>query len=119
MTNSKPVYITIDWQEQSNVHEGWQWLWWKKKRQVCSSEDYPQSLPCNNPDCENGGFDIGHKIAALLVSNEDYEQNSLICRNAIHKNRDKRCMHIIAYAITCVRPFQRHFPHPVVTNRNP
>lgn len=106
METKKPVYITLDWQEQGPLETSGQRLW-KKGRQVCTPDDYPQRLPCNNPDCENGGFEIGSRIAALLASGKDSEQNSLICRNAIHEDRSRRCLHTIIYSIACIRPYQR------------
>lgn len=106
MANLKQIYITIEWQEQGPMEATGRRLW-RKERRVCTLEDYPQVLPCNNPDCKEGGFDIGDKIVALLASGENNEQNSLICRNAIHKDRSKRCLHIITYSIACIRPYQR------------
>ncbi len=116
MTNPKQVYITIEWQEQGPLEEATGRRLWRKERKVCSLDDYPQLLPCNNPDCEGGGFDIGDKVVALLESGENNEQNSLICRNAINKDRSKRCLHIITYSIACVRPYQRQKPQPVTTD---
>ena len=117
MANPKQVYITIEWQEQGPLETTGRQMW-RKERKVCSLDDYPQQLPCNNPECEDGGFDIGEKIAALLASGENNEQNSLICHNAIHKDRSKRCLHIITYSIACVRPYQRQKPQPVVSDSN-
>ncbi len=114
MTNSKQVYVTIEWQEQGPLEATGRRLW-RKERKVCTIEDYPRVLPCNNPECEGGGFEIGDKIIALLASGENNEQNSLICRNAIHKDRSKRCLHIITYSIACIRPYQRQKPRRVVT----
>lgn len=106
MSNPKQVFITIEWQEQGPLESTGRRLW-RRERKVYTIEDYPQRIPCNNPDCEDGGFDIGEKIVTLLSSTENNEQNSLICRNAIHKERHKRCLHIITYSIACVRPYQR------------
>jgi hypothetical protein len=118
MTMQKPVYITLDWQEQGPLETSGRRLW-RKGRKVCTPTDYPQLLPCNNPECENGGFDIGDRIAALLASGKDSEQNSLICRNAISEDRSKRCLHTIIYSIACIRPYQRQPAQPVVSKGNP
>jgi hypothetical protein len=48
----------------------------KQGRQV-TAQEYPQELACHNPECQDGGFDIGERITALLASKEYYEQNSL------------------------------------------
>lgn len=112
MTNPKQVYITIEWQEQGPLESTGRRLW-RRERKVYTVEDYPQRIPCNNPHCEDGGFDIGEKIALLLSSQENNEQNSLICRNAINKERQKHCLHIITYSIACVRPYQRQKPQVV------
>lgn len=117
MANSKQVYITIEWQEQGPLEASGRQLW-LKERKVCALDDYPKRLPCNNPQCEDGGFDIGDKIATLLESGENNEQNSLICRNAINKDRTKRCLHIITYSIACIRPYQRQKPQPVASDGN-
>ncbi|MEW5959186.1 MAG: hypothetical protein AB1801_15765 [Chloroflexota bacterium] len=103
---TQQTFITIDWQEQGPIQDDMQRLW-KKGRKICTPDDYPQQLPCHNPECAGGGFEIGARIAALLASGESTEQNSLICINAIHKDRDKRCLHTIFYSISCVHPFQR------------
>src|SRR5262245_12964270 len=115
MANSKQVYITIEWQEQGPLETTGRQLW-LKERKVCALEDYPQRLPCHNSECEDGGFDIGDKIATLLASGENNEQNSLICRNAINKDRTKRCLHIITYSIACIRPYQRQKPQQSVAS---
>jgi hypothetical protein len=91
---------------------------WKKGRKICGPDDYPQKLPCHNPKCEGGGFEIGDRIAALLSSGDDSDQNSLICTNAIHKDRNKRCLHTIFYSISCVHPFQRGKRRVVVVAEN-
>jgi hypothetical protein len=95
----------MEWQEQGPLKTTGRH--WRKERKVYTNEDYPWILPCNNPDCEQGGFDIGTRIAALLASAKNQEQNSLVCHNAIHQDRSKRCLHIIAYSIACIRPYQR------------
>ena len=110
MTNQRHVYLTIDWQEQNVLDDTNRRQVWKKDRIVCPPNEYPRLLPCSNPNCEDGGFEIGDRIAALLASGKDSEQNSLICRNAIHQDRDKRCLHTIIYSIACIRPYQRERP---------
>ena len=112
MTTHRPVYITVEWQEQGPLETTGRRLW-REGRTVCTSYDYPQLLPCSNPTCEGGGFEIGERIAKLLASEETSEQNSLVCRNAIHTDRTRRCLHTIIYSITCVRPYQRHKPRTV------
>lgn len=106
MADQKPVYITLVWQEQGPQEVAGYRLW-RQERKVYASSEYPGQLPCSNPHCKNGGFNIGDRIAVLLASGQNSEQNSLICHNAIHPDRTKRCLHVIAYTITCVRPYQR------------
>ncbi|MFN8454770.1 MAG: hypothetical protein U0401_08900 [Anaerolineae bacterium] len=103
------VYLTIEWQEHGPLDASGRRLW-RRERKVYTIENYPQRLPCHNPDCEDGGFEIGEKIAELLASGENETQNSLICLKAIHQAGQKRCLHVITYAIACVRPFQRRWP---------
>lgn len=110
-------FITIDWQEQGPMRDDLQRLW-KKGRKICAPNDYPQKLECHNPDCDDGGFEIGDRISALLSSNVDSEQNSLICTNAIHRDRNKRCLHTIFYSISCVHPFQRGQRRPVIVEEH-
>ncbi len=112
MTSHRPVYITLEWQEQGPLETTGRRLW-REGRTVCTSYDYPRRLSCSNPECEDGGFEIGERIARLLASGKVSEQNSLVCRNAIHADRAKRCLHTIIYSITCVRPYQRHKPKAV------
>jgi hypothetical protein len=101
------VYITFDWQEQGPLDAvTGQRLWWRE-RKVCTPTKYPKRLICRNPECEGGDFEIGDRIAALLVSGMDSEQNSLICTNALHADRTKRCLHTILYSINCVYPYRR------------
>lgn len=109
------VYITLEWQEQGPLDASSRRLL-REGRMVCTPYDYPEQLPCNNPECEDGGFEIGDRVAALLASGKDSEQNSLVCRNAIHKDRTKRCLHTIMYSITCVRPYQRHVSKAAVSD---
>jgi hypothetical protein len=40
-----------------------------------------------------------------LSAGEYSDHNSLICTNAIQKDRTKRCLHTIMYSITRVRPY--------------
>lgn len=103
------VFLKIDWQEHGPAAASGQRLW-RRERKVCTFEDYPQRLPCHNPACADGGFEIGEKIAELLASGESDVQNSLICRQATPQAGQPRCLHVITYSITCVRPFQRQRP---------
>jgi hypothetical protein len=112
MTSQRHVYLTIDWQEQNVLDDTNRRQVWKKDRIVCPPNEYPQLLPCSNPNCKDGGFEIGDRIAELLASGKDSEQNSLICRNAIHQDRDKRCLHTIIYSVACIRPYQRERSQP-------
>jgi hypothetical protein len=107
MTNQGLVYITLEWQEQGPLDDKGHRLL-QEGRGVYSPFEYPERLSCSNPNCDGGGFEIGERISALLASGEESEQNSLVCRNAVHKERDKRCLHTIVYSIACVRPYQRH-----------
>jgi hypothetical protein len=115
MVDRKHLYITLDWQEQGPMETTGRRLW-RKERIVCTPEDYPQKLSCHNPTCENGGFDIGERISTLIASRGTTEQNSLICSNAIHDDRSKRCLHTIIYSLTAVLPYKRDVPS-VVSNR--
>jgi hypothetical protein len=118
MAIQKSVYITLDWQEQGPLETSGHRLW-RKGRKVCTPIDYPTLLPCSNPECEDGGFGIGDRIAALLDSGKDSDQNSLICRNAINENRSKRCLHTIIYSIACIRPYQRQPIQPAASKNSP
>jgi len=95
------VVINLEWQERGPIEDNGQRLW-QKGRRVCVPSDYPEKLPCHNPNCEGGGFEIGGRIAGLLASRNFSEENSLICMNAINEDRDKRCLHTIIYTITTV-----------------
>ena len=106
MVDQKNVFIILEWQEQGPIEITGDRLF-KKGREICVPDNYPKKLPCHNPECEGGGFEIGAKISALLSSGRPSEQNSLICTNAVHKNRDRRCLHIICYSITRVLPYAR------------
>jgi hypothetical protein len=107
MTGQRHVYVTIDWQEQTVINDSNRREVWQRERKVCQPDDYPMVLPCGNPACQGGGFEIGGRIRTLIDSGRDNEQNSLICRNAIHPDRNKRCLHTIIYSIACIRPYQR------------
>jgi hypothetical protein len=100
------VVINLEWQERGPLEDNGQRLW-RKGRKVCTPSDYPEKLPCHNPQCECGGFEIGKRIAELLASRKFSEENSLICTNAIHEDRNKRCLHTIIYTITAVSPYRR------------
>jgi len=101
------VYINLEWREEGplDVATGERLL--RQNRKVCTSTEYPRRLPCSNPQCENGGFEIGEKIEALLVSDVDNDQNSLVCINAAHEDRAKRCLHTILYSLICIFPHRR------------
>lgn len=99
------VYITVEWREQGTMGEDGRRLEWAGRE--ISARDYPQKLACHNPNCENGGFEIGEKIAELLKSGKYFEQNSLVCINAVHSDKSKRCLHTITYSVTCVFPHGR------------
>ena len=113
--SQRPVYITVEWQEQGPLDTPGSRLW-KEDRLVCTPYDYPELLPCSNPECKGGGFEIGDRIAALLASDRNSEQNSLVCRNAIDNDRTKRCLHTIIYSITRVSPYQRQKPEKVTSS---
>jgi hypothetical protein len=96
------VYIYLNWQQEGPIDSvTGQRLWWKGRR-ICISTDYPKRLLCGNPKCEDGGFEIGPRIATLLASGMDSEQNFLRCQNATHKDQAKQCPHIIMYSIICI-----------------
>ena len=114
MAAQRPVYITVEWQEQGPLETPGSRLW-REGRTVCTPYDYPEVLPCSNPDCEDGGFEIADRIAALLESGKVSDQNSLVCRNAIDNDRPKRCRHTIIYSIARVRPYQRQKPQEVTS----
>jgi hypothetical protein len=103
MASHRPVYITIEWQEQGPLETPGSRLW-REDRLVCT------------PYCHGGGFEIGDRVAALLASDRNTEQNSLVCRNAIDLDRSKRCLHTIIYSITRVSPYQRQKPEQVVSD---
>jgi hypothetical protein len=115
MTSQRPVYVTVEWQEQGPLETPGSRLW-REDRLVCTPYDYPEMLPCSNPQCQGGGFEIGERIAALLASDKASEQNSLVCRNAIDTDRSRRCLHTIIYSITRVSPYQRQKPEKAVSN---
>lgn len=107
MTTQTTVYIVLDWQEEGPLDFATGQRIWLKGRRVCTPTNYAMRLPCSNPECVGGGFEVGDRIAAMLAQNLDKEQNSLICSNAIHEDRAKRCLHIIRYLITCIYPYRR------------
>ncbi|MBN1220344.1 MAG: hypothetical protein JXM69_15550 [Anaerolineae bacterium] len=115
MISKKRIYLTIDWQEQNILDDTNRRQVWERERIVCLPGDYPEVLPCSNPACQDGGFEIGNRVKMLLASDRDSEQNSLICRNAIHPDRNKRCLHTIIYTIACIRPYQRERSPAVVS----
>jgi hypothetical protein len=100
------VVINLEWQERGPMEDNGQRSW-RKGRKVCTPDNYPELLPCHNPKCECGGFEIGKRITELLASRKFSEENSLICVNAIHEDRNKRCLHTIIYTITAVSPYRR------------
>jgi hypothetical protein len=115
MKTQGPIYITLEWQEQGPLETPGSRLW-HEGRMVCTPYDYPEQLPCSNPECTDGGFEIGDRIAGLLASGNTSDQNSLVCRNAIVSDRTKRCLHTIIYSITRVRPYQRQKPQTVTSD---
>jgi hypothetical protein len=115
MTAKGPVYITVEWQEQGPLETPGSQLW-REERMVCTPYDYPEILPCSNPNCEDGGFEIGDRVAELLDSGKISDQNSLVCRNAIDNDRSRRCLHTIIYSITRVRPYQRNRSQKVTSS---
>lgn len=98
----RDIYITLDWQEHGPMDANGRRPQWQGRE--VSARNYPTSLSCHNPKCENGGFDIGDKIAALLASGEAFEQNSLVCSNAVNPDHTKRCTHTISYSISRIYP---------------
>jgi hypothetical protein len=106
MADQDHVFIVIEWQERGTMAINGNRIQ-EKGRRVCTVDNYPRKLPCHNPECEGGGFEISTRISALLRSDEYSEQNSLICINAIRKGSSKRCLHTIFYSITRVLPYQR------------
>ena len=104
MMNDESTFLVVEWVEQGPMDVSGRRFTWQG-RQVCTTADYPRKLPCHNPDCKGGGFAIGSRIADFLSGEEYSDHNSLICANAIHKDRAKRCLHTIMYSITRVRPY--------------
>lgn len=104
----REVYITLDWREEGPLDAVTGHRFWQKDRKVFSTTKRLKRLPCHNPDCQNGGFEIGPRIAAFLATGADTEQNSLICVNALHADRAKRCLHTILYSINCIYPHRRY-----------
>lgn len=110
MTSKTTVFIILTWQEEGRFKTTTGTVLYRKERKTFIPPDYPQHLSCSNPNCQGGGFDIGDRISTLLTSGTDDELNSLICRNAVHPDRAKRCLHTIRYSITCIYPYQRQRP---------
>jgi hypothetical protein len=100
------AFIILSWHELVPLKDNGYRLW-LTERKVYVPTEYPEELPCSNPECQGGGFDIGDRITNLLKSGQYSEQNSLICRNAIHQDRTKRCLHTILYSIAHIRPYYR------------
>jgi hypothetical protein len=104
-TTEDPIYyITLVWQEYGEQHQ-----LCEQQRQVYVAGEHPSRLSCSKPVCKDGGFEIGERIDNLLTAGYGNEQNSLICRNAIHPDRTKRCRHTIIYSIARICPLQ-HIP---------
>ena len=99
------MVITVEWQERGPKQTNGQQLIYQG-REICTPSDYPKILTCHNPDCEYGGFEIGTKIADLIDSRKRSDENSLVCTNAVHEDRDKRCIHTIIYTIACISPYR-------------
>ena len=118
MASQRPIYITLEWQEQGPLEKTPGSRLWRDERLVCTPYDYPELIPCSNPDCDNGGFEIGDRIVSLLGSDRTSEQNSLVCRNAIDSDRSKRCLHTIIYSITRVSPYQRQKQERLASDRS-
>ena len=117
MGNQNSVFVVVEWQEQGTMTINGDRLL-KKGRRVCTPSDFPEKLPCHNPECEGGGFEIGSRISALLASGQYSEQNSLICTNAVPRNRTNRCLHTIFYSITLVLPYERSQPSVVDSSQH-
>lgn len=100
------VYVILEWQEQGPMEANGQRMW-QQNRRVCTVDDYPDRLACHNPNCQNGGFEIGDKIIEFLNSGKESAQNSLICNNAVRQGRSSRCLHTILYSLTRVLPYDR------------
>ncbi len=116
MGDQNHIFIVIEWLERGTMATNGDRIQ-EKGRKVCTVDDFPKMLPCHNPECEGGGFQIGRRISALLRSGEYNEQNSLICINAIGKPNSKRCLHTIIYSIARVLPYQ-YESAPVAASRH-
>ena len=110
------IFLVVEWLEQGTMDIGGG-RFTKKHREVFTPADYPKKLMCHNPNCKGGGFAIGVRIADLLSSGEYSDHNSLICSNAIHSDRTKRCLHTIIYSITRVLPYPQAEQMSVVVGR--
>ena len=106
MGDQENIYIVIEWLERGTMAINGDRIQ-ETGRRVCTADNFPKMLPCHNPECEGGGFEIGRRISALLRSGKYNEQNSLICINAIGERNSKRCLHTIFYSIARVLPYQR------------
>ena len=116
--NNEPIFLVVEWMEQGTMDvTGGRFT--RQGRMVCTPSDYPEKLACHNPDCKGGGFVIGSRIANLLSSERDSDHNSLICTNAIHQDRTKRCLHTIMYSITRIRPYAPAEMMPAEAGRSP
>ncbi len=101
------MYIKLDWHEEGPLYIPGGERFLRHDRKVYTSTDYPRRLPCSNPHCQDGGFEIGERIAALLAAGKENEQKSLICRNVTQEDYTKRCWHTILYSIICINPYHR------------
>jgi hypothetical protein len=109
MENEDHVFIVVEWLERGTMGINGDRIQ-EKGREVTAVDNFPKMLPCHNPECEGGGFEIGRRISALLRSDRYSEQNSLICINAIGSRGSKRCLHTIFYSISRILPYQREGP---------
>jgi hypothetical protein len=84
MINQKQIYITIEWQEQGPMENSGHRLW-REDRKVYTHLNYPDRLECHNPDCEDGGFEIGDvstpcpKKAASAVCTRSSTRSVVFC----------------------------------------
>jgi hypothetical protein len=116
--NNQLTFLVVEWLEQGTMDIAGQ-RYTQQGRQICTPADYPRKLPCHNPDCKGGGFVIGNRIAAFLAAGEYSDHNSLICLNAIQKDRSRRCLHTIMYSITRVQPYAPAEPVKAEAGRSP
>jgi hypothetical protein len=109
MASQEKIFLVVEWLERGTMGVNGDRIQYSG-RKVSTVDDFPRILPCHNPECEGGGFEIGRKISSLLRSGQYNEQNSLVCINAIGKRNSKRCLHTIFYSIARVLPYQREIP---------